>query len=71
MAAVPAPFDVVLPSKVNTMMLLNACRVAQVNRNYAGVITYDPLDTLTPSGVDMNRMLYAWYRATQGELQTS
>jgi len=71
MAAVAPPFDFLLPGNVNTMMLFNACRIATVNRNYAGAITTDPLTTYPPPGVDLNRMLLAWYNATQGQLQTS
>lgn len=70
MAAVQPPFDVLVPSKINTAMLLNACRVAEVNKHHPGAIAYDPLNKLIPSGVDAGRIIYAWYRATTGELQS-
>lgn len=70
MSATSPPFDQFPPSQASTDMLLNACRIATVNRNYAGTITYDPLNKYPPNGATTGTIIWAWYRATQGELQT-
>lgn len=67
MPGIPQPFPVPLP--VSDLTMWNAIRVAFVNLNHAGAITYDPLAVPHPP-VSMLTMLNAVRLAAGGELQT-
>lgn len=55
---------------ISTMQMLNAIRVAAVNANNPGTITYDPFEVLVPSYISTMQMLDAIRRAIEGEVQT-
>ena len=57
------------PPPVDTQHLLNAIRVALVNLNHPGTITYDPL-TKPPPPVSPQTLYYAIYRAALGDIQS-
>jgi len=49
--------------------LLNAIRVALVNKNHPGTITYDPL-TVPPPPVSPQTLMYACFKAAEGQIQS-
>jgi hypothetical protein len=57
------------PKSVYKMQMWNAIRVAFVNRNHAGAITYDSLTTPPPK-VNLMTMLNAVRLAAGGQLQS-
>ena len=59
-----------LPPTTSTMQMLNAVRVAAVNSNYPGTITYDPFDVLVPQHISAMQMLNAIRLAIEGEIQS-
>lgn len=59
-----------LPPTNSTMQMLNAVRVAAVNANHPGAITYDPFTVLVPSSISAMQMLNAIRLALEGELQS-
>lgn len=56
------------PPQVSADQMWNAIRVAFVNRNHAGAITYDPL-VVPPPRISAMQMLNAVRLAAGGELQ--
>jgi len=58
------------PPTDNFMQMLNAVRVAAVNANHPGAITYDPFDVLVPQRISTMQMLNAIRLALEGELQS-
>jgi len=59
-----------LPPTNNLMQMLNAVRVAAVNANHPGAITYDPFTVLVPQQISTMQMLNAIRLALDGELQS-
>jgi hypothetical protein len=59
-----------LPPTSNTMQMLNAVRVAAVNANHPGTITYDPFKVLVPQNISAMQMLNAIRLALEGEIQS-
>lgn len=59
-----------LPPTTHLMQMLNALRVAAVNANYPGSITYDPFTTGVPAHISVMQMLEAIRLAIEGEVQT-
>lgn len=57
------------PPPVSVQTLWNAIRVAFVNRNHPGAITYNPL-AVPPPEVSVQTLIYAALLAAQGELQS-
>ena len=57
------------PPPVSTQHLINAVRVALVNLNHPGTITYDPLAT-PPPPVSPQTLIYNAYLAAGGQLQS-
>jgi hypothetical protein len=58
-----------VPPPVSIQTLWNAIRVAFVNRNHPGAISYNPL-TVPPPNVSVQTLIYAALKAAQGELQS-
>lgn len=52
------------------MQMLNAVRVAAVNANHPGTITYDPFEVLVPQHISAMQMLNAIRLALEGEIQS-
>jgi len=52
------------------MQMLNAIRVAAVNANHPGTITYDPFKVLVPQYISTMQMLNAIRLALEGEVQS-
>jgi hypothetical protein len=52
------------------MQMLNAVRVAAVNANHPGTITYDPFKVLVPQNISAMQMLNAIRLALEGEIQS-
>lgn len=59
-----------LPPTDNLMQMLNAIRVAAVNLNYPGSITYDPFSIIVPQSINTMQMLNAIRLALEGEVQS-
>jgi hypothetical protein len=57
------------PPPVSVQHLINAVRVALVNLNHPGTITYDPLTT-PPPPVCNQVLIYNAYLAAQGQIQS-
>ncbi len=57
------------PPPVSVQTLWNAIRVALVNKNHPGTITYDPL-TVLPPPVSVQTLIYACLKAAEGEIQS-
>jgi hypothetical protein len=58
-----------VPPNVSLATLTNALRVAFVNKNHPGAITYDPLLTPPPM-VSYDTLWYAVLLAAQGQIQS-
>lgn len=59
-----------LPPTGDTRRMLNAIRVAAVNANYPGRITYDPFQVLVPAHISEMMLLESIRLAIEGEEQT-
>lgn len=57
-------------ASISTMQMLNAIRVAAVNANHPGTITYDPFEVLVPQHISTMQMLDAIRLAIEGEVQS-
>jgi len=63
------PQTLAVPPPIDPNWLINAIRVAFVNANHPGAITYNPLTTPSPPE-DTGTLWWAVYRAAQGQLQS-
>jgi hypothetical protein len=58
-----------VPPPVSVPTLWNAIRVAFVNQNHPGSITYDPL-SVPPPPVSVETLIYGALQASQGQQQS-
>jgi hypothetical protein len=63
------PQTLAVPPPVSPNWLINAIRVALVNTNHPGAITYDPL-AKPPPPVNTATLWWGVYNAAQGQLQS-